>query len=782
MQFITIIFVKNMWFLDMEKMKLIFLSLVFISLQVAAQSTAKADRYFDIRNYSTAVKIYEEAIIEGEQDPIVHMKAGLCYAMLSGVNTQLKGIKYLEYAYQNKTSQIPSEVNYYLAILYHKDMQIEKALKLMMDYKEEVPSSDKARLQEVDRYLELFNNALIHSRDPKDVQIKKFSNEINTYNTEYNPVVSADERIMAFTALRKDESKPASSSDLIEQVLISKKQAMDVWSTPEVVSIRTQYNVGTAGISPDGNRMLIFIGDGTSGDIYEIENQGDKWGEPAALGSHVNSRHLETTASITPDGKRVFFASNRPGGQGGLDIYMVEKTVNEKWGNPVNLGPAVNTPYDDDAPFIHPDGKTLFFTSEGHNTMGGKDIFKSIRTNRGWQTAVNMGYPVNTTANDNYFTLTADGSKGFFSSDRKGGAGGQDLYYFNMPEDMGNVPLTLIKGKILAGEESQPVPTKIKVVDNATKEKIDYVYNPNSKTGNYLIIFPPGKDYDMIIEAEGYMPYTMNISIPNQDYFYELYQQIHLYPIRQFDEVVGQEVSVRNAFYDTEDSKEQIQKSNDAMLVQSDSIDLYDLMDAVMSSNDTAAFEYLLDLMYEVNPIEDVNFEESEEVESAETSYFYDENEDKLEMRIIDGDTIYSLPTFYVSEEAQKQKESKKAEKKKSYDALMLGNITKVYFETAKSEVDPSFESELAKVLGELKQHNDLAIEISGYASSEGNAEYNRELSNKRATAVLKYFTDNSISRRRIAAKGYGATTAASGNSKESRRVEIKLIDIEDVN
>ncbi len=748
---------------------------------VIAQDINRADRYLSIRNYDAALSIYEEAITKGKGTPGIYFKAGVCYAKKADVNAQLNGLPYLQRAIDNMNDEVAPEVYYYAALLYHRDQQVDRAIKYMTTYKSSLPASERELIKEVERHIEVFNNALVHLRQARSFNVKRFRDPINSEGTEYNPVVSADERLMAFTALRKDPSKPGSSADLIEQILVTNKTGTDQWSEPQVVNIRTQYNVGTAGITPDGNQMLIFIGDGTAGDIYTIQNQGDTWSDPVSIGSHVNTRYLETTASISPDGKRIYFASNQPGGEGGLDIYMVEKDGSGKWSAPQNLGPNINTSFDDDAPFIHPDGKTLFFTSEGHNTMGGKDIFKAVLTKNGWQKAINMGYPINTTVNDNYFNLTADGRKAFFSSDRKGGAGGQDLYYFDMPEELANVPLTLIKGKILAGEEQKPVPTKIKVVDNESSEKIDYVYDPNPATGNYLIIFPPGKDYDMIIEAEGYKPYTMNISIPNQTYFYELYQQIYLYPVKQFDEVVGQEVSVKNAFYDTSEDPAAIQKANDAMLIQSDSVDLYELMDAVISSEDTAAYSYLLELMYEVNPIEDVNFNENDAVEAAETTYYFDENEE-LEMRIVDGDTIYSLPTFYVTEEARKQKAAASAPRTKSYEASLLNKTVKVYFETAQSDFDASYNDKLKEIFEALSAYEDLAIEISGYASSTGDAEYNRQLSNKRANAVLEYFSSQGISRRRILARGYGATQGEAGDSEESRRVEIKLIDIDDVN
>ena len=148
--------------------------------------------------------------------------------------------------------------------------------------------------------------------------------------------------------------------------------------------------------------------------------------------------------------------------------------------------------------------------------------------NEEWTKPENMGFPINTTANDNYFTLTADGRRAFFSSDRKGGKGGQDIYSLDMPEEESNIPLTMVKGQILDGETNKPLPTTIYMIDNESGKKLDFVYQPDPTTGNYLIILPPAKNYDMVIESEGFLPYTLNINVPGQTYFYELYQRIYL--------------------------------------------------------------------------------------------------------------------------------------------------------------------------------------------------------------------------------------------------------------
>ncbi|MTI40672.1 OmpA family protein [Fulvivirga lutimaris] len=757
---------------------------IFLVGSVQAQSVSKtvsnADKYFKIRNYDEALKLYLEAIEAGEGDALVYYNTGVCYEQSFEINEQVKAIPYFEQAIKLAKDQLPPKLLFNLAAVYHLDGQVEKAIDYYQQYKATL-KNERAEIQKVDRALEIANNALIMMSSPKDISIHNFGQVINSSYTEYNPVVSADESVMAYTALRPNTGKTRSNEEFIEEVYISYNES-GTWSQPQKIEITSNYNVGTAGLSADGQRMLIFIGAAEgAGNLYSIDKSGKDWSIPTTLGPKINTtRHLESTASITPDGKTMYFASNRPGGYGGLDIYQIKKLESGDWGDPVNLGPEVNSKYNEDAPFIHPDQWTLFFTSDGHNTIGGRDIFVTRLFNDEWTKPENMGYPINTTADDNYFTLTADGRKGYFSSNRKGGNGGQDIYTIDMPEEEANVPLTMVKGRILDGETGQPMPTQIYMIDNESGKKLDFVYQPDPKTGNYLIILPPAKNYDMIIESEGFLPYTLNINVPGQTYFYELFQMIYLKTIKQFDVVVGQSVEVKNAFYDThEDAVTDFRKTHESALIKSDSIDVYDLMNDLIAASDEKGIEYLTSLIYMTNSIDEVNFDSSQELEQATRVYYYDESdESKFEKKEVDGKTIFSLPTMYVTEEAEKQK-AEKAAQPVTYDKTLLNKVTKLYFDVSKSDLKASYNAELDKLIEALNKYPDLGVQISGYASAEGNEEFNRKLSNERAIAVLDYINQKGVVRRRIIAKAFGATKNASGNAEESRRVEVELVPLD---
>jgi outer membrane protein OmpA-like peptidoglycan-associated protein len=760
---------------------LFFIALVFTTnvFAQANKAVADGDRFYSIKSYDQALPHYLKAIVDGVKDPAVHYKVGICYQKSKEIGEQVKAIQYFEYALANG-SGFPNTLRFDLGDLYLRDENIKKAIENYTAYRDLV-KADKKAVAEADHALEICHNAIALMSVPRNIKVNNFGATINTKNTEYNPVVSADESVMAFTALRPNTGKTRTGDKFIEEIYISYNNSGN-WTEPKVVPVASDYNVGTAGISADGQKMLIFMG-GISdpGSLFMINKAGDTWSKPSLITPSINNpKFLESTASITPDGKTIYFASDRQGGQGGLDIYKTQMLANGSWSQPVNLGPEINSKADEDAPFIHPDQKTLFFTSNGHNTMGGRDIFVTRLVKDKWTRPENMGYPVNTTANDNYFTLIADGTRAYFSSDRKGGLGDQDIYYLDMPAESSNIPLTLIKGKILNAETGKPMPTKMYLIDNSTSKKLDFVYSPDPVTGNYLVILPPAKNYDMIIESEGFLPYTLNINIPNQEYFYELYQMINLRTIKQFDIVVGQEVQVKNAFYDTDqDVKADLRKTHEAKLVQGGTVDVYDMMLDLMASNDKEGIAYIVDLINMKDPIDEVNFNENENrnIEVAVRTYYYDESdESKFEQKNVDGKTIFSLPTMLVAEEAKKQKSQ--PVKSSNYDKSVLTQSAKIYFDAGKSDLKQQYNAELDNILKTLEKYPDLGIEISGFASAEGTEEANRELSNKRAIAVLDYINHRGVVRRRIVAKGYGASKDQTSSKEEGRRVEIRVVDL----
>jgi outer membrane protein OmpA-like peptidoglycan-associated protein len=741
------------------------------------KSIVEAQRLFGAKNYQAALPKYLEGI-QGVKDPLVFYQLATCYKVSESVENQIKGIPYFEEALALK-KDYSAQIYFDLGELYLKDEQLQKATDAFQSYREMV-KMDKKLVTVADKAIGSCQNAMAMMSVPRNFTVHSFSGTVNTKYTEYNPVVSADESVLAFTALRPNTGRTRSGDKFIEEIYVSYNKSGN-WTEPIVVPIASEYNVGTAGISADGQKMVVFMGGNADpGNLFLVTKSGDVWSKPSILSPTINSMGLESTSSLTPDSKVIYFASDRQGGRGGLDIWKIELKSDGKWSPPINLGPDVNSKDNEDAPFIHPDQKTLFFTSDGHSTMGGRDIFKTSLVNGKWTKPENMGYPVNTTSNDNYFTLLADGKRAYFSSDRKGGQGAQDIYYLDMPENSMTIPLTMIKGRVLNTETGKPMPTKMYVVDMDTKRELEFVYNPDPKTGEYLIILPPSKNYDIVIESEGFLSYTLNVNIPNQTYFYELYQQVSLKSIKQFDVVVGQEVEVKNAFYDTDaDIKTELRKSNEAKLVQTGKVDVYDMMLDLMAADDKEGIDYLVSLIEHTDPIDGVNFNEKEnsKIDVVTRTFYFDESdESKFEQKKVDGRVVFSLPTVNITEELQNKKAGLKPTA--AFDKNALAKFSKVFFDQGKSELKSIYNKELDGILTALNQNPVLGVEISGFASAEGTEEANRELSNKRAIAVLDYLNHQGIVRRRIVAKGYGATKDQTAAKEEGRRVEVRVVEL----
>jgi outer membrane protein OmpA-like peptidoglycan-associated protein len=250
--------------------------------------------------------------------------------------------------------------------------------------------------------------------------------------------------------------------------------------------------------------------------------------------------------------------------------------------------------------------------------------------------------------------------------------------------------------------------------------------------------------------------------------------------IKHFDVVVGQEIEVKNAFYNTHgEEKQDIRKEYEAGLIQGDSIDVYELMGSLMEAADQEAIDYLLELVMRTDPIDKVDFDENNQnLQSATRVYYYDESDSsKFESKMVDGKEILSLPTMFVTKAAEEQKNKPKTAIK-SYDPSVLNKHVKVYFDAGKSDLDPKYLKDLDGLLTLLTKYNELGIEISGYASAEGDEEFNKSLSNRRAISVLNYLNTKGVVRRRIVAKGYGSTQNQSGSKEEARRVEIRIIDL----
>ncbi len=387
--------------------------------------------------------------------------------------------------------------------------------------------------------------------DSVKIEIKKLGHTINTSFEEYAPVISADGLQMFFTSRRPfTEKEIKKNKESKEKIYFSTKaDEKHEWKQAEALpeKINNPFrNVSSIAVSNDGQKLLIYFDDNGNGEIYESFLKGTEWTEPISLGFPINTEYHESSASFAPDGKTLYFVSNRKGGQGGRDIWVSTLQKDGKWSTPVNLGELINTSDDEEAVYIHPDGKTMYFSSKGHKGLGGYDIFVSTMENGQWTTPVNLESPINTAGDDVFLVVEANGKKGYYASSGNKDKD-KDIYevLFTKVTKKKNEPkLTLVKGIVIDAETKQPIGAEITVIDNQ-KNSVVGEYNSNKSSGNFLVSLPGGKNYGFNVIADGYIFHSENFNVADTSGYKEYYLKIELTKIKE-----GAKVILKNIFFD----------------------------------------------------------------------------------------------------------------------------------------------------------------------------------------------------------------------------------------
>lgn len=494
---------------------LIALSVLF-TLSISAQSDKKkiknyikeGDANFQIEDYYNGLLQYNKVLALDAKNDKANLYATICKVRLGyAADSCLSNVARLQ------TSMLP-DARYYLAKIKHKQKNLDEAIALLNTY---ILQAKKKRMhtdEEIDYLLGVCKSAKKEMAKPHRSIIKNMGKAINSEAADYVPVILPDESTLYFTSRRAGSSSNTKDEVGIckEDVYVSYKDG-ETWKPAQNLGspINTTNNDACVAISPDGQRMIIYrtSADKISGDLYITHTDvTNKWTDPQLLGKEINSQFIETSACFSNDTSEIYFSSNRPGGYGGKDIYRIKKLPNGRWALPYNLGNTVNTPYDDDAPFLHPDGVTLYFSSKGHTTMGEFDVFKSTlneETNQ-FSLAENLGYPINSVGNDIFFVLNVDGQKGFYSSVKEDTYGGSDVY--EIDTRFGDNDLKVKQCWLMKGDKMGKA--KITLLDNETN-KVSGIYLSNPYTGKFILVMNPLKSYKAIVQEDGYQNLVVEI-------------------------------------------------------------------------------------------------------------------------------------------------------------------------------------------------------------------------------------------------------------------------------
>lgn len=534
---------------------------------------ATGDKHYGKKDYKNALAAYLAAQEINPDDASLNFKIGLTYLYSE---TKSKAATYIDKAYRLNPAVNP-DIDYHLGIAF----QNTNSFKLAIEHFERFKKKNQKLASIADEKIAECHIADSLSQNELNVIIENLGEGVNTPYNDYSPIISSDGNTLIFTSNRTDDPARAKANANFEDIFVSYKNG-NQWSVPKPISsnINIKYNDAAASLSPDGKTLFLYYEEG-EGDIYLSTRNGEEWSEPKPLNKNINTAMFwETCASVTADGKKLFFASNRPGGIGELDIYMSQLDGKGEWGKAVNLGPAINTPNNEDSPFIHHDGVTLYFSSDGHPRLGNSDIFISQFVNNKWNKPENMGYPLNSWEYDGFFTLSPDKKKGYFSTAKEGGLGDADIYsitflepkYKPKPkpvvakvEEVKAKPelpkheefvdpeieihkiakvVTLLKGKVIDERNAAPLGAVISLVDNVTNKVITKI-SSHPTTGEFEISIPHGGNYGVATEKAGYLFNSINFNVPQ----FAEYQEIDTHIIMVKAEV-GSKVVLRNVFFD----------------------------------------------------------------------------------------------------------------------------------------------------------------------------------------------------------------------------------------
>jgi outer membrane protein OmpA-like peptidoglycan-associated protein/tetratricopeptide (TPR) repeat protein len=430
---------------------------------------------------------------------------------------------------------------YYFAESQLKTGDYQEALQNYQLYKDKVhPASDKLAL--ADKYIADCVFALKAIKNPVNFKPENLGPGVNTKEEEYFATLTADESTLIFTR-QINRNEDFYRSFKTDTGYTTAKYLSTNINTPN-------YNEGAQCISPDG-QYLFFTGcnrpDGFGRcDIYISQKEGSNWSKPLNLGFPINTKGWESQPSLSADGHTLYFVSDRRGGLGSYDIWKSILQPDGKWGVPENLGPNINTPYDEQSPFIHPDNKTLYFSSNGWPGMGNKDIFISrLDTAGNWGKPTNLGYPINTYGEENGLTINASGTKAFFSSNNFNGYGGFDIYSFDLPQNLRPEAVNYVKGIVYDAETKQKLSAAIEIIDLKTSESIHSSMS-DVIDGTFLATLPSNKEYSINVARDGYLFYSENFSIKKNTVGKPIFLEVPLQKI-----AVGKKVVLKNIFFDT---------------------------------------------------------------------------------------------------------------------------------------------------------------------------------------------------------------------------------------
>jgi outer membrane protein OmpA-like peptidoglycan-associated protein len=712
----------------------------------AKKLIAKGDKQFNKSHLQKAQQYYLKALAIDSTDSYTNFQVGAIYYLSDSFKVKslpyfLKTIKYSGPGVDDTII----DAYYYIGNCYSLMKNYTAAVAAFNTYISHIdPTSkvDETIIDEVKHNIEICIDApgiINRSRDStgylldrklQPIFVKNLGGAINTPYAEYAQVLMNHDSTIIFTSRRPTSQKGKKdfmTDEYYEDIFISHIDSNGQWQTPSVFSSELHFssgseNLASVTITSDGNTLFIYH----NGHIWESHVQNGVWSKPSKMGRNIKQIHRYIpSVFVSFDGKKLFLVSEKEGGYGGKDIYESDKNSDGTWSNPQNLGPTINTSYDEDSPFLLPDNKTLYFSSKGHPGLGGYDVFKSVYENGQWSTPINLGTPINSSADDIYFTYDTAVKKGFFSSSRiNQGYGNMDIYTFSFQCE--NIENTVLHGEIVAN--GKPVQGAAIILTDTRRHGKTFT-TTSGEDGGYSVSLKPEHHYSVLVKVPGYLPYTTSVSTPHQCDAYNLYQLVNTNYITDSLYVhTGQTLSVKNAFYRDVKPTGYKNAMNDPAL--SSFIRSFKDTTTIWERDTTATIAYTPVQKDSINPKTAIA------INTTDTA-----------IRVVKAVSIPKMPV--------------------------------VYFAFNKYSINKAYYSKLDSLAKYVRLNSKCKIQIEGNTDTRGSFKYNQHLSLLRARAVAGYLIRKGVASSRIHIQGNGKhhlAVVGDGASALNRRDDIIII------
>ncbi len=528
--------------------------------------------------FSDALVFYLKAAKYNPDCAALNYKIGVCYL---ASDKFYYATEFLEKAYL-KDNNVTRDIHYMLARAYHFNLDFDNAIE---NYKAYYSSFSVKELEKfevgIDNYIKQCNYGKDLVSKPVRVIVNNLGDRINSEYDDYNPVLHPNQDLLYFTSRReidKKDKRIESDNKFYENVFVS-EQAGELWKKPKLLEnkLDSKNNESVLAISPDGNNIYLYNGQENGGDIMVSELKKGNWKSPKGISGKILSKKQETTITFSPDGKEMFFISNQDGTIGGMDIFYSKLNEKEKWTEPVNMGAAINTIYDEEGVYWHPKEDKLYFSSQGHNSMGGFDVFVIERDANGmWSNPENLGYPINTPNDDIFFKMDENNKQAYYSSVRDNGFGGKDLYkiiflgeekelklktediflawnhkpietlFYHNPTELKVDTALYMVGIVTDSKTAEPIKmAKIEVIDLEQSQIIATGLTDTS--GTYQIKIPKKKDFGVEVTAKDYLFFVTMAQLSQKQVVDSKVQSNF-----QLDRIdVGAKMVLKNIFFET---------------------------------------------------------------------------------------------------------------------------------------------------------------------------------------------------------------------------------------